>query len=130
MIIGARTYGSIWPDRQVQPEMWQMKKTVQPISVTTANSAKEKKDLYIWGVQSNGFESLYAYTITGDGEIRLRHTVLPQGRLPLWLPRIGLTLTLDKSLDQVRWYGRGPEENYPQAYDREITIKPVFEGNK
>lgn len=86
----------------------------------TANSAKEKKDLYIWGVQSNGFESLYAYTITGDGEITLRHTVLPQGRLPLWLPRIGLTLTLDKSLDQVRWYGRGPEENYP---DRKTGYK-------
>ena len=23
--IGARTYGSIWPDRQPQPEMWQIK---------------------------------------------------------------------------------------------------------
>jgi len=32
--IGARTYGSIWPDRTVQPEMWQMKKTVQPLSFT------------------------------------------------------------------------------------------------
>lgn len=30
--IGARTYGSIWPDRSVQPEMWQMKKTGQPLS--------------------------------------------------------------------------------------------------
>lgn len=32
--IGARTYGSIWPDRTVQPEMWQMKKSVQPISIS------------------------------------------------------------------------------------------------
>lgn len=24
--IGARTYGSVWPDRTPQPEMWQMKK--------------------------------------------------------------------------------------------------------
>ena len=28
--IGARTYGSVWPDRTPQPEMWQMKKTCQP----------------------------------------------------------------------------------------------------
>jgi beta-galactosidase len=33
--------------------------------------------------------------------------------MPLWLPRIGLTLTLDQSLDQVGWYGRGPQANYP-----------------
>ena len=30
--VGARTYGSIWPDRTPQPEMWQMKKSVQPLS--------------------------------------------------------------------------------------------------
>ncbi len=30
MVSGARTYGSVWPDRTPQPEMWQMKKTCQP----------------------------------------------------------------------------------------------------
>lgn len=30
--IGARTYGSIWPDRMPQPEMWQMKKSTQPLA--------------------------------------------------------------------------------------------------
>ncbi|MDR3195169.1 MAG: glycoside hydrolase family 2, partial [Tannerella sp.] len=69
---------------------------------------------------SNGFENLYAYTIAGDGEIKLRHTILPQGRMPLWLPRIGITLTLDKSLNRVEWYGRGPQENYP---DRKTGYK-------
>ena len=33
--------------------------------------------------------------------------------MPSLLPRIGLTLTLDSDLQQVRWFGRGPEENYP-----------------
>ena len=68
----------------------------------------------------NGFENLYEYTITSDGEISLHHTVFPQGRMPLWLPRIGLTMTLDKSLDKVEWYGRGPQENYP---DRKTGYK-------
>ncbi|WP_277466424.1 glycoside hydrolase family 2 TIM barrel-domain containing protein [Parabacteroides sp. PF5-6] len=84
------------------------------------SSTREMKDLYIWGMQSNGFESLYTYTITADGEINIHHTILPQGRMPLWLPRIGMTMTLDKSLDQVQWYGRGPQENYP---DRKTGYK-------
>ena len=33
--------------------------------------------------------------------------------MPAWLPRIGLTLSLDKSLRQVEWYGRGPQASYP-----------------
>ena len=36
-------------------------------------------------------------------------------RLPE-LPRVGLFLTLAPGLERVRWYGRGPQENYP---DRE-----------
>ncbi len=31
--IGARSYGLIWADRTVQPELWQLKKTVQPVHV-------------------------------------------------------------------------------------------------
>mgnify|MGYP000535552642 CR=1 FL=1 len=73
----------------------------------TGNSAVEKKDLYIWGAQSNGFENMYTYMIAGDGQIVLQHTLLPQGKLPLWLPRVGMTLTLDERLNQVEWYGRG-----------------------
>ncbi|MDR1939075.1 MAG: DUF4981 domain-containing protein [Tannerellaceae bacterium] len=84
------------------------------------SSTMEKKDLYIWGMQSNGFEELYDYTIDGDGELTIHHKVLPQGRMPLWLPRIGLTLALDKSLNRVEWYGRGPQENYP---DRKTGYK-------
>ncbi len=35
--IGARTYGAIWPDRRPQPEMWQIKKSGQPVSVQWAD---------------------------------------------------------------------------------------------
>jgi beta-galactosidase len=31
MGIGARTYGLVWPDRTIQPELWQVKKTPQPV---------------------------------------------------------------------------------------------------
>jgi beta-galactosidase len=38
--IGARTYGSIWPDRIPEPEMWQIKKSAQPISLNWSNIEK------------------------------------------------------------------------------------------
>ncbi|MDR2921296.1 MAG: DUF4981 domain-containing protein [Tannerella sp.] len=99
----------------------------------TGNGSVENLDQYIRGRQINGFENLYTYIIAPDGEISLHHTIYPQGRMPLWLPRIGLTMTLDKSLNQVEWYGRGPQENYPDrktGYKTGIyssTVKDMYE---
>lgn len=76
-------------------------------------NGRQKQDLYIEGIACNGFENQYEYTITGDGRIELLHRVYPNGTMPKWLPRIGLKLVLDKELNQVAWYGRGPQENYP-----------------
>jgi beta-galactosidase len=78
------------------------------------------QDTYISGKMMNGFENMYIYTVTSDGEITIHHTVSPQGTMAQWLPRIGLTAVLDKSLNQVIWYGRGPQENYP---DRKTGYK-------
>lgn len=74
---------------------------------------KEKKDLYIEGVQNNGIINHYEYIINSEGTIEIRHVLKPEGKMSLWFPRIGLTLTVSDALDQVKWYGRGPQENYP-----------------
>lgn len=73
----------------------------------------EQKDKYIKGITCNGFENIYKYEISGNGEITLSHMVNPEGKMPLWLPCVGITMTLDKSLENIQWYGRGPQENYP-----------------
>ena len=52
--------------------------------------------------------------------MEIQHVVDPQGAQAAFLPRMGLTLTLDASLQQVNWYGRGPQENYP---DRKTGYK-------
>ena len=72
-----------------------------------------RQDRYIFGRQFNGYEENYLYVIDGAGNITLTHEITPEGNMPAWLPRIGLTMTLDSSLQQVDYYGRGPEENYP-----------------
>jgi beta-galactosidase len=93
---------------------------IRDINLLGSSDSPEKKDLYIWGMQISGFECLYFYIIDDNGVITLQHKVMPQGKMPVWLPRIGLTFTLDKSLNQVKWYGRGPQENYP---DRKTGYK-------
>lgn len=37
--IGARSYGIVWPDRSIQPEAWQIKKSAQPVNVEWMNQS-------------------------------------------------------------------------------------------
>lgn len=62
---------------------------------------------------SLAFINHYIYTIGGSGEMTIDHTVIPDGTMPQWLPRIGTDWVFDPSLKNVEWYGRGPQENYP-----------------
>lgn len=79
----------------------------------TPDESYGQRDKYISGVQLNGFENIYKYTVKNTGEIFINHTVLPQGKLPQWLMRVGLTMNIDSTYNDITWYGRGPQENYP-----------------
>lgn len=70
-------------------------------------------DKYISGQKYDGLESNYDYSIDGDGAITLEHEIIPQGTMPHFFPRIGLSTILDNQYLNVKWYGRGPQENYP-----------------
>lgn len=74
---------------------------------------EKQLDQYIFGRSITGFESVYSYKITADGAITVNHLVNPQGSMPGWLPRIGVTMSLSGDLREVEWYGRGPEASYP-----------------
>ena len=52
------------------------------------------------------------YTVFSDGTIDLKTTFLPQGVLPE-LPRLGIAFCLSSSYSTFTWYGRGPQDNYP-----------------
>jgi beta-galactosidase len=54
-----------------------------------------------------------SYEIGGDGAVRLRSALDPKDGAELpELPRFGLRLAVPRSFDRVRWFGRGPFENY------------------
>jgi beta-galactosidase len=71
------------------------------------------RNLHILATRRGAFLNNYRYTITGSGELTISHTVIPNGDMPSWLPRIGTEWILGGSLKNVEWYGHGPQENYP-----------------
>jgi beta-galactosidase len=86
---------------------------VEVRTLALLGSEEKQLDAYISGRSYSGFEEAYRWTVAGDGTLTLHHKVNPQGTMPAWLPRLGLTLMLDKSLKQVEWHGRGPQASYP-----------------
>ena len=97
------------------------------------NIAVKIKNVMLLGTKSGVFRNLYTYHINSNGEMIIDHSVIPNGDMPSWLPRIGVNWILDKSLDNVQWYGRGPQENYPDrksGYKTDVyksTVKEMYE---
>lgn len=52
------------------------------------------------------------YKVHGSGDMIIEYNVEPRSDLPP-LPRVGVEFHVEKSLDQVKWYGKGPFECYP-----------------
>ena len=66
----------------------------------------------VTGAKSAGFVHETLWSFRPDGSIRADNLVKPRGDLPKALPRRGLSLKLDRALERMEWYGRGPGENY------------------
>lgn len=77
------------------------------VSIKTRNQYKE-----------GSVESDYLYTISAEGTVDLKVAFLPQGVLPE-LPRLGIAFCLAPAYDTFTWYGRGPQDTYP---DRKTSV--------
>jgi beta-galactosidase len=75
---------------------------------------KDNKTLYTLKV---------VYTVFPDGLIHVKNNILAKEEIGQ-LPRVGLTMNINKSLNQVKWYGLGPFENYPDR--KECAYMGVF----
>lgn len=78
------------------------------------------------------FEVFHHYRILGSGEILLTTFVYPHESLEV-LPKIGLKMQMSEELDQVQWYGKGPQETYPDRQSGALvdvyasTVSDLFE---
>lgn len=66
----------------------------------------------VTGTKGCGFHHRCDYIFNDDGSVTLDNEVVPYGTMPIALPRLGLTLRLPARLENLRYYGRGPAENY------------------
>ena len=89
------------------------------------------------------FEHQAVWTIHGDGALDMENEFKPSGALPP-LPRIGVVMRVARPFEFLRWYGRGPWENYADrkrsadmgVWSGSVTgqyvpyVKPQETGNK
>ncbi|RGQ80658.1 beta-galactosidase subunit alpha [Megamonas rupellensis] len=64
------------------------------------------------------FKTKYVYTVCPSGDVLIDVEGTPSGRVDLapdMLPRIGVSMHLDKSMEHVRYFGMGPGENYADS---------------
>ena len=59
-----------------------------------------------------GFDTTVRYRVFADATVICEIVGQPYGDLPESLPRIGLSIPMDKKFFEVEWFGRGDRENY------------------
>ena len=86
----------------------QLRYHAEPITVES-NVVRTVVD--VAGAKGCGFRHECDYVFPGDDTIEVVNRVTPYGELPA-IPRLGLTMRLYRRLGHMKYYGRGPEENY------------------
>ena len=59
----------------------------------------------------SGFIHNCTYTILGSGDVFADNQIFPYGNLPS-LAQIGISCVIAPEFENIKWYGRGPFENY------------------
>ncbi|MCU4975461.1 DUF4981 domain-containing protein [Halobacteria archaeon AArc-m2/3/4] len=59
------------------------------------------------------FAVVTRYELRSSGDLVVGYRATPGEDLPEWLPKVGLELELPEEFDRFTWYGRGPQETYP-----------------
>jgi beta-galactosidase len=93
--------------------MWWMKDSFSWREPDSSSVEVLSRSIHVTGDGRGAFIDNLRYTIGSDGVITIENSLVPNGQMPSWLPRIGQQWILDNGLVNISWYGRGPQENYP-----------------
>ncbi|KAK2761154.1 hypothetical protein FQN54_001675 [Arachnomyces sp. PD_36] len=65
-----------------------------------------------------GYNAKVTYIISGnDGSLTVKVDLKPTGPIPKTIPRVGLNIRLNDTLDNASWFGLGPGESYVDKKD-------------
>ncbi len=124
-----------WDDTPSTAAYWQrlgMHLMTERIDAVTLTIAKNENEVHI-EVQSRMAPPVFSWSIDMSTTYRILPTGLvlisiagtPKGAFPRVLPRIGMTMTLQKDLQNASWFGRGPEESYVDSH--QATLHDLFQ---
>ncbi len=92
-------------------------------SKTEQVSDNEYKVTFTKNILSGKAQTVQVFTIYGDGSINVSNTYKIEKGDYRTIMRIGNDLELNKQLNNIQWYGRGPWENYwDRKYASQIGI--------
>ena len=91
-----------------QPGKWEVRKEAQKIVLQSKNTYKGKLGF--------DYQTEVQYTVSGDGSILVNSTIIPAVNGEI-IPKVGYRLELPEGFERMRWYGRGPGENYVDRKD-------------
>ena len=81
-------------------------------ATVTEVSAKETQVYFEIDFPKAGSSKMgLTYTIYGSGDIIVDYTFYPDGSKS-YIPNVGMLFTVAPGFEKVRWFGRGPDENY------------------
>ncbi|MFM9445971.1 glycoside hydrolase family 2 TIM barrel-domain containing protein [Streptomyces acidiscabies] len=102
---GQHTRNQTWRDAGARREVK---------SVTVRRLADKAVQIEVGGTLPTTTPSTYttAYTVFGNAEIKVDHTLHPGAANLPYIPEVGSLLFLPARLSELHWYGRGPEENH------------------
>lgn len=86
-------------------------RTVNSSKVTAVSATETRIDLSIGLSKAGSSRMTMTYTIYGSGDIIVEYTLTPDASMSE-IPNVGTLFTIPGGLEKIRWYGKGPYENY------------------
>jgi beta-galactosidase len=93
---------AVWKDAGLNGELHPL------VAVATDEGARITSELKLPGGASR---VRLIHLLRGDGTLRVEMELEPDANGPE-LPRVGLSFAIPGQWDRLRWFGRGPQENY------------------
>jgi len=85
------------------------------IKLKVSENKQDQQITLVFDIQLYRIKANYqlSYTINSSGEIYVHADYEPTSKGNQLMPKFGFRLAIPKQYAQIEWYGRGPQENYP-----------------
>lgn len=101
--------------QHVRNQTWRDAGVSRTVTDVTVRALRDRAvEIKVGGTLPTTTQSSYTttYTIFGNGEIKVDNSLHPGASSLPYIPEVGTLLFLPDRLEHLRFYGRGPEENY------------------